>query len=56
MANYYANGPISVPLNSGLKADVDLGGLMFSYDHGVFYSPVIEELPITLPPSWPGTA
>jgi len=55
MANYYANGPISVPLNvAGLKPDVDLGGLKFSYDHGVFFDPVIETFPLQLPPMWPG--
>lgn len=55
MANYVATGPISVPLNvQGVKPDVDLNGFKFSYDFGIFFSPVIAELPITMPPLWPG--
>jgi len=55
MANYAANGPITVPLNvPALKPDVDLGGLKFSYEHGIFYSASVEPLPITLPPAWQG--
>jgi len=51
MANYVANCPISGPLSvPKLSADVDFGGLKFDYQWGFFYTPVLENLPITLPP------
>lgn len=50
MANYITNTQISVPLNTGLKADVNLNGLMFSYEHGVFYQVTTQQIPVTLPP------
>lgn len=54
MADYITNTNISVPLaDARLKADVDLGGLKFSYDYGVFYEVSDTPLPITLPPPWP---
>ncbi len=38
--NFVCNGPISVPLYlKDVKPDVDLGGLKFSYTHGMFYTP-----------------
>lgn len=55
MADYITNAQISVPLYTGLKPDVDLGGLQFSYQHGIFYDTTASFLPITLPPPWPGT-
>jgi hypothetical protein len=50
MADYITNTQISVPLNTGLKADVNLNGLMFSYEHGMFYQVTTQQIPITLPP------
>lgn len=55
MSNYYTNGQITTPLNvASLNPDVDLNGLKFSYEHGVFFSPVIKKFPLTMPPTWPG--
>lgn len=49
--DYVADCPISVPLLiPGAKADVDLGGLKFSYEYGLFYTPTASTLPIH-PPS-----
>jgi hypothetical protein len=51
MSDYVANGPISVPLYlTGVRADVDLGGLKFSYQVGMFYTPEVDVIPVTLPP------
>jgi hypothetical protein len=48
MANYVSNTQISGPnMVPDLNPDVDLGGLKFSYKYGIFYSPVIQDLPIT---------
>lgn len=56
MADYVTNAQISVPLHvPGLRADVDLGGLKFSYQHGIFYEVGATQLPITMPPPWPTT-
>lgn len=52
MANYFTNTTITQPIDTGLQADQDLGGLKFSYEHGIFYSPTTREVPITLPPAW----
>jgi hypothetical protein len=48
--NYIATCPISVPLSTNLTADVDLNGMKFSYDHGIFYSPVSQHVTLQLPP------
>lgn len=48
--NYINTGPISVPLSVNLSPDVDLNGLKFSYEHGIFYSPVIQNITLKLPP------
>lgn len=45
--NTKVSGPIDIP---GLKSDVDLNGLQFSYEYGVFFAPVGKQLPITMPP------
>lgn len=50
MADYVTNTQISVPLQTGLQADVDLNGVKFSYEHGMFYDVIGEQLPIKLPP------
>lgn len=56
MADYVTNTQISVPLHvPGLKADADLGGLKFSYQHGIFFEVGGTQLPITLPPPMPTT-
>jgi hypothetical protein len=53
MANYVSNGEISGPIYlADLKPDGDLGGVKFSYQYGMFYLPVSQELPITLPPPY----
>lgn len=53
MADFYANTQISVPIRDPrLKADVDLGGLKFSYQYGMFYEVSETYLPITMPPPW----
>lgn len=53
--NYVATGPISVPLSVNLKPDVDLNGMKFSYQHGIFFSPVSENINLTLPPPYDAT-
>jgi hypothetical protein len=55
MSDFVTNAQISVPLKTNLTADADLGGLKFSYEHGVFYEPQDTFMPIKLPPKWPGT-
>lgn len=55
MADFVTNAQISVPLKTNLTADVDLGGLKFSYNGGIFYEPTDVFMPIKLPPPWPGT-
>lgn len=50
MAGYVANTQISQPLKTSLKADADLGGMKFSYQHGLFYEvtepPTIIRMPL----------
>lgn len=54
MADWVSDGPISVPLHvEGLKPDVNLGGLKFSYEQGFFYVPETEYKPFRLPPEGP---
>jgi hypothetical protein len=56
MADYVTNGEISQAIYlADLKADVDLGGPMFSYMWGMFYLPNAQELPIRLPPPFQGS-
>jgi hypothetical protein len=56
MADYYANTQITVPLHdSRLTPDVDLNGLQFNYNYGIFFQPTDTFIPITLPPPWPTT-
>jgi hypothetical protein len=51
MADYITNGPVSVPLHvQGVTPDVDLNGVKFSYDIGMFYTPATTILPVKLPP------
>lgn len=51
MSDYITDGPISVPLHIvGASPDVDLNGMKFSYDIGLFFTPVAAALPIKLPP------
>lgn len=51
MANYVTNGEISGPIYlPEIYADVDLGGLKFSYQYGMFYTSTAEQIPIKLPP------
>lgn len=50
MADWVCDGPISVPLRvAGVEPDVDLGGLKFSYEYGMFYTPETEIKPLKLP-------
>lgn len=53
MSDFVTNAQISVPLYTGLSADVDLGGLKFNYQHGIFYEVSSTFIPIKLPPPWP---
>lgn len=54
MADYYTNTNISVPLyDSRLQVDVNLGGLKFSYDYGMFYEVTAAQSPVTLPSPFP---
>lgn len=51
MPDFIANTQISVPLQvQGVKPDVDLNGLKFSYEIGVFYDPAPTLITMTLPP------
>lgn len=52
MGNYVATTEISHPINVGLKEDVNLNGLSFSYTHGIFYQPVDQDFPVKLPPPY----
>lgn len=50
MAEYASNCPISRPIDTGYKADKNLGGFSWSYEWGMFFSePVPEMLPIRAP-------
>jgi hypothetical protein len=56
MGDFIANTQISVPLSDPrLKADVDLNGLKFSYQFGMFYEASETYLPITMPPPFDTT-
>lgn len=57
-ADYVTNGPISGPIYlPRIKADIDLGGLKFSYQIGLLYTPTATDavLPIRLPPPFEGS-
>lgn len=55
MADYVSDCPISVPLYiPNVNPDVDLNGVMFSYDIGLVYQPTSVVQPLTLPPPWEG--
>lgn len=50
MAEYASNTPISQPIKMDWTADWDVGGgLMWSYDNGLFFEPQGETLPIRIP-------
>jgi hypothetical protein len=47
---YVSNCPISMPVAlRGINPDVDLNGLAFSYQWGMFYVTTVEETPLRLP-------
>lgn len=48
--HYIATGPVSVPVAVDLTPDVDLNGFKFSYEHGIFFSPVVQNVTLKLPP------
>jgi hypothetical protein len=53
MADYVTNTEISRPLQDPrLQADVDLNGLKFSYQFGIFYEVTGTPLTLTMPPPW----
>lgn len=53
--NYVTNGEISTPLSlPNITADVDLGGMSFSYEIGMFYTGVSTMVPVKLPPPFEG--
>lgn len=55
MPEWVADCPISMPLYlPGVRAEVDMGGLKFSSDVGIFYTPSSQLLPIKLPPPFEG--
>jgi len=50
MRNYIANCPISTPINiPGMRPDVDMGGIMFSYDMGLMYVTATDEAQLREP-------
>lgn len=56
MTDYVANTPISVPLHvNTARADVDLNGMKFSYDIGLFFTPHTVLQNLTPPPPYNGT-
>lgn len=51
MPDYVSNVPISAPLYiATANPDVDLNGMKFSYDIGMFYVPNSVLQPLRLPP------
>jgi len=55
MAKWVADCTVSQPLYlPGVKPEVDMGGLKFSSQIGIFYTPTSGVLPIKLPPSLEG--
>jgi hypothetical protein len=51
MADYVSNTPISQAIHlPKIVADVDLNGLKFNYDIGMFYTQDSVLLPLKLPP------
>lgn len=50
MSDYASNTPISQPVKLDWSPDWDVGGgLMWSYDNGLFFEPQGETLPIRIP-------
>lgn len=47
---YASNCPISRPIRTGAKVDVDFNGVRWSVVHGLVYEPVDELEPIAPPP------
>lgn len=44
MSGYVANCPISMPINiPGVRPEIDMGGLMFSYEWGLVYVTRVDE-------------
>lgn len=55
MSDFISNTPISTALHiATAKADVDLNGMKFNYNIGLFYTPETILQPITLPPPFEG--
>lgn len=50
ISEFASNCPISRPINVGWKSDWDLGGLQWSHDWGMFFSPSDELVPLRKPP------
>lgn len=52
MADFFTNVPISMPLKiATAHADIDLNGMKFSYEIGMFFEPNSIVQPLRLPPS-----
>jgi hypothetical protein len=50
MSNYVSNTPISQPISlNNVTADVDLNGVMFSFQIGLIYAPQQDFSPLTAP-------
>lgn len=51
MTEYASNTPVSRPIDTGVKADKDFGGIMWSNKSGFIFAPEDEMLPFRLPTS-----
>jgi hypothetical protein len=51
MSDFVANCPISMPINvpGGVRPEVDMNGLMFSYEYGPVYVTGIDEASLREP-------
>ena len=49
ISEYASNTPVSRPVNPGWTVDWDLGGMQWSYEHGMFYDPADEFVPLRKP-------
>lgn len=49
MAEFASNVPVSRPVHPGWSSDWDLGDLQFSHEHGVFYAPEDDYIPLRKP-------
>lgn len=50
MAEFASNCPISRPVDTGWKSDWDMNGMQWSHEHGIFYAPEDDLIPLRKPP------